>query len=267
MNRLLIYVCCMFFSFIGFGQQLNATISESVLYIGQPITLTYSVIAEKNDSLIFVPHKETIKARSLSKTGTLTTDGVDFEITDEFIDTFAINGKRKNWVGQYVVTAWDSGMYILPGPTIIINDSVYQFQDLTIACMLVDPIDGVDIYDIKENFADIPPKPFSLIDFLKSNWWWLTLIVLGSIVFIIIRKRNRPQPEEEEKPLSCDLPPFVEMKIDFTEPGIKGDTATNATKPAKIETGAEVRVPLFINEGDKIRIDTRTGAYCERVKE
>ncbi len=192
----------MFFSFIGFGQQLNATISESVLYIGQPITLTYSVIAEKNDSLIFVPHKETIKARSLSKTGTLTTDGVDFEITDEFIDTFAINGKRKNWVGQYVVTAWDSGMYILPGPTIIINDSVYQFQDLTIACMLVDPIDGVDIYDIKENFADIPPKPFSLIDFLKSNWWWLTLIVLGSIVFIIIRKRNRPQPEEEEKPLS-----------------------------------------------------------------
>ena len=72
---------------------------------------------------------------------------------------------------------------------------------------------------------------------------------------------------EEEKPLSCDLPPFVEMKIDFTEPGIKGDTATNATKPATIETGAEVRVPLFINEGDKIRIDTRTGAYCERVKE
>jgi elongation factor P len=72
---------------------------------------------------------------------------------------------------------------------------------------------------------------------------------------------------EEEKPLSCDLPPFVEMEVTYTEPGIKGDTATNATKPAKIETGAEVRVPLFINEGDKIKIDTRTGAYSERVKE
>ncbi|MAY84712.1 MAG: elongation factor P [Flavobacteriales bacterium] len=71
---------------------------------------------------------------------------------------------------------------------------------------------------------------------------------------------------EEERALSCDLPPFVEMEVTYTEPGIKGDTATNATKPAKIETGAEVRVPLFINEGDRIKIDTRTGAYSERLK-
>ena len=72
---------------------------------------------------------------------------------------------------------------------------------------------------------------------------------------------------EEEKPLSCELPAFVIMEITYTEPGIKGDTATNTTKPAKIETGAEVKVPLFINEGDKIKIDTRIGSYSERVKE
>lgn len=71
---------------------------------------------------------------------------------------------------------------------------------------------------------------------------------------------------EEERPLACDLPAFVELEITYTEPGIKGDTATNATKPAKVETGTEVRVPLFINEGDKIKIDTRTGSYSERVK-
>lgn len=71
---------------------------------------------------------------------------------------------------------------------------------------------------------------------------------------------------EEEKPLSCELPAFVIMEVTYTEPGIKGDTATNTTKPAKIETGAEVKVPLFINEGDKIKIDTRTGSYSERVK-
>jgi elongation factor P len=71
---------------------------------------------------------------------------------------------------------------------------------------------------------------------------------------------------EEEKALSCDLPSFVIMEVTYTEPGIKGDTATNTTKPAKIETGAEVRVPLFINEGDMIKIDTRSGAYSERVK-
>lgn len=71
---------------------------------------------------------------------------------------------------------------------------------------------------------------------------------------------------DEEKVLSCDLPPFVEMAVTYTEPGIKGDTATNAQKPATVETGAEVRVPLFINEGDIIKIDTRSGAYSERVK-
>lgn len=71
---------------------------------------------------------------------------------------------------------------------------------------------------------------------------------------------------EEEKALSCDLPPFVELLITFTEPGVKGDTATNAHKPATVETGAIVNVPLFINEGDTIKIDTRDGSYYERVK-
>ena len=60
-------------------------------------------------------------------------------------------------------------------------------------------------------------------------------------------------------------PNFVELEIVKTEPGIKGDTATNTLKPATLETGAEIRVPLFINEGERIRIDTRTGEYMERA--
>ena len=67
-------------------------------------------------------------------------------------------------------------------------------------------------------------------------------------------------------PLTMEMPQYVIMEITYTEPGIKGDTATNATKPATIETGAEIRVPLFINEGDKIKIETATGNYMERVK-
>ena len=66
--------------------------------------------------------------------------------------------------------------------------------------------------------------------------------------------------------LMADLPTKVELMIQYTEPGLKGDTATNTLKPATLETGAEVRVPLFINEGEIIRIDTRDGSYCERVK-
>ncbi len=60
-------------------------------------------------------------------------------------------------------------------------------------------------------------------------------------------------------------PFFVELQVTKTDPGFKGDTATNATKPATLETGAEIRVPLFIDEGDMIRIDTRTGEYMERA--
>ena len=67
------------------------------------------------------------------------------------------------------------------------------------------------------------------------------------------------------KVLAVEPPTFVELEITETEPGVKGDTATNATKPATVETGAEIRVPLFINQGDRIRIDTRTGEYMERA--
>ncbi|ELR68215.1 Translation elongation factor P [Fulvivirga imtechensis AK7] len=72
---------------------------------------------------------------------------------------------------------------------------------------------------------------------------------------------------EQEKIIGAELPAFVELTVTYAEPGIKGDTATNATKPATLETGAEIQVPLFINEGDKIKIDTRTNSYSERVKE
>jgi elongation factor P len=65
--------------------------------------------------------------------------------------------------------------------------------------------------------------------------------------------------------LNISLPNFIEFEIIHTEPGIKGDTAKSGTKPAKIDTGANVQVPLFINPGDKIKVDTRTGGYVERV--
>ena len=71
---------------------------------------------------------------------------------------------------------------------------------------------------------------------------------------------------EEELPLVIDLPMHIISEITYTEPGIKGDTATNSMKPATIATGAEIRVPLFINTGEVIKIDTRTGVYVERVK-
>ena len=67
-------------------------------------------------------------------------------------------------------------------------------------------------------------------------------------------------------PISAQVPSHVLLEISFTEPGLKGNTATNTFKPAKTETGADIQVPLFINEGDRIKIDTEKGSYIERVK-
>jgi elongation factor P len=79
----------------------------------------------------------------------------------------------------------------------------------------------------------------------------------GSQCMITIYKGN---------PVNMDLPPHITVQIVETEPGVKGDTATNVTKNAKIGTGATVQVPLFIGEGEWVRVDTRTRAYLERVK-
>ncbi len=68
------------------------------------------------------------------------------------------------------------------------------------------------------------------------------------------------------RPISVTLPNFVELRVVSTEPGVRGDTATGASKPAKLETGASINVPLFINEKELLRIDTRTGSYIERVR-
>ncbi|WP_347053417.1 elongation factor P [Flavobacterium olei] len=72
---------------------------------------------------------------------------------------------------------------------------------------------------------------------------------------------------ETDLPLSVDMPTSVILEVTYAEPGVKGNTATNATKSATVETGATINVPLFINEGDKIKIDTASGSYMERVKE
>ena len=85
------------------------------------------------------------------------------------------------------------------------------------------------------------------------------LLKEGELVTVIINS-------EDEMPLSVDMPASVILEVTSTEPGVKGNTATNATKPATVETGASIMVPLFINEGDKIKVETAKGTYKERVK-
>ncbi len=97
--------------------------------------------------------------------------------------------------------------------------------------------------------VSIPKESITGVDFLKE----------GDIAEVVVHA-------DSETILFAELPAHVVLEVTYTEPGLKGDTATNATKPATLETGAVIRVPLFIEEGEKIRVDTRDGSYVERAK-
>ncbi|MFQ5560631.1 MAG: elongation factor P [Nitrospinota bacterium] len=91
-------------------------------------------------------------------------------------------------------------------------------------------------------------------DQLGETWKWIQESMDCEVLFY---KGN---------PLTVEIPNFAIIEITYCEPGVKGNTATGATKPATLETGAEINVPLFVEQGDKVKVDTRTGEYVERYK-
>ena len=135
---------------------------------------------------------------------------------------------------------WNSGDTIYP-VRVERKDFQYLYKDET----------GFNFMD-NETFEQIAVQE-ELVDapqFLKD----------GQMVSVLINT-------ESETPMSIELPDKIVVQVTYSEPGMKGDTATRTLKPATIETGATVMVTLFVNEGEKIRINTKTGEYVERVKE
>lgn len=117
----------------------------------------------------------------------------------------------------------------------------YLYEDAT-GCILMN----------QETFEQIPvaKEQITGVEFMKE----------GDIVEVVA-------DTSDGSILLAEMPVKTNLRVTHSEPGIKGDTATNATKPATLETGVEIRVPLFINEGDLIQVDTRDGSYLSRVKE
>jgi elongation factor P len=114
------------------------------------------------------------------------------------------------------------------------------------------------LYKEGEDFVFMDQQSYEQVNLLKDlvgdEWRWLKDNMVCHVLFW------------NGRAIGVTLPNFVELKVTHSEPGVKGDTSSGATKPATLETGATINVPLFINEGDNLRIDTRTGEYCERVK-
>jgi len=135
---------------------------------------------------------------------------------------------------------WNSGDNIFPVRVerkdfqfLYKDDTGYNFMDVA----------TFEQVAVQENMVDAP-------QFLKE----------GQTVSMLINT-------ETELPMSVELPDKIVMQVTYTEPGLRGDTATRTLKPATIETGATINVPLFVNEGEMIRINTKTGEYLERVKD
>jgi len=89
--------------------------------------------------------------------------------------------------------------------------------------------------------------------------------VIGDMKFFLVEDMEVQVLFFNNTPIDIELPTFIEKQITETEPGARGDTATNVSKPAKVDNGFEIQVPLFIKEGDWVRIDTRTGEYADRI--
>ncbi len=134
---------------------------------------------------------------------------------------------------------WNSGDTIFP---VRVERKAYQFlykDDTGYNFMNTETFEQVSL---QEEMVDAP-------QFLKD----------GQEVSILINT-------ETDLPMSVELPDKIVVKVTYSEPGVRGDTATRTLKPAKVETGAMVNVPLFVNEGELIRVNTKTGEYVERVK-
>ncbi len=115
------------------------------------------------------------------------------------------------------------------------------------------------LYPEGDTFHFMNTDDYNQIALQRSNLDAPDLLKEGEVVKILFNT-------EDNMPLSVEMPASVILEVTHAEPGVKGNTATNATKPATVETGARINVPLFINEGDKIKIDTEKGTYLERAK-
>lgn len=149
-----------------------------------------------------------------------------------------VRTKTKNVITGSVVETSYNPTAKFPQAFIERKDVTYSYEDGDLYHFM----DNETYDDIPVNASDVPDN----FKFCKENELCKLLSYKGKV-------------------FSVEIPNFIELEVTQTEPGVKGNTATNTLKPATVETGAEIRVPLFINEGDHIRIDTRTGEYMERV--
>lgn len=190
-----IIVILLFFCFKNAVAQNPQTIVEKKsIYIGEQFYVFYKLNINKGDSIQYTPYStsfegeiKTKKKDSLGK--------IDVDIIVPFQDSIFLKQDKLVWVGKYKVTLWDSGSVIIPSTTLLLNDSLVTFPSFEMQVDLAKHIEGKDIYDIKEEFTELPDVLKSLKNFFADNWIWIVTIVLliAIIVFILLRRKKKKE--------------------------------------------------------------------------
>ena len=179
--------------------------------------------------------------------------------------TFVENGQGD------VLVAWENEAYLSmrdnPEDYEIVNPSISILAQPSVA-VVDDVVDDRGTRDVATEYLQYLYSDGDLYNFMDVNTYEQVALnqeTIGDALKFVKENEMCKICSYNGKVFSVEPPLFVELEITDTEPGFKGDTATGATKPAVVETGATVYVPLFVNQGDKIKIDTRTGEYLSRV--
>jgi len=200
--RLLLTISFLFAFAQIHAQMLEASISKNRAKIGEPLTLNYKIKTDQKDTIVFHELYDEIPLRVWGG-GQLSGEGVSAEILEMFDDSSARVQGGQLWQGEYSIMIWDSGTFIIPGPKVYINDSTFTFNDIRVYCDYEAKQKGVDLYDIRENYAEIPEDENTFIRWTKNNWW-LILIIVAVIAGVIwfINQRKPPEPVRVVKAMS-----------------------------------------------------------------
>lgn len=193
------------FSFLlgsALGQQLDASISKDRAIVGEVLTLKYDVQTGTSDLIVFHEKYDEIPMRTYGG-GQLSGKGVSAEIISIFQDSISQASKGKVWNGEYKVMIWDSGTFIIPGPQIFINDSTFIFDDIRVYCGFASKKSGIDIYDIRENYAELPEEENAIIRWITNNWWVVLIIILVIVALVVFINQRKPvEPVKIKKAMS-----------------------------------------------------------------
>lgn len=181
--------------------QGSSYFKKGELQIGEQTTLTYEIVLpNKIVKPLFQHHSKIIPCNRRNGNSYVNTGAAaELEVVGEFSDTVVAQGSSFLWKGQYTITCWDTGQFLIPPTSIIIEDSTYDFNPVLLKVSAPKTEEGKDIYDIKESFVEVN---FDVIAWLKTYWWIFVIILLGIGFWYLLKRRKKIMAMKPEKTMS-----------------------------------------------------------------